>query len=281
MEEPNAFSSPVTRKERRNGLGALDSFTLRGKKAVVTGGFTGLGKQVAEAMLEAGADVAVCARRPEKWVDSYGELQGTAEKLGRRLKGSKCDVSSQSEVEQFFHEVAGHFGTVDILVNAAGIAWAAPPEEMKLDDWEKVIRINLTGTFLCSQTAGRLMIARKQGSIINMGSVVGLFGVDSQVLDAVAYSASKGGIIGLTRDLALKWATFNIRVNALVPGWFRTHMTEVVIRKGGERLLQGIPMRRLGSETDLKGAAIFLASDASSYVTGQLICVDGGVSAGH
>jgi NAD(P)-dependent dehydrogenase (short-subunit alcohol dehydrogenase family) len=261
--------------------GGLDLFSLKGKIAVVTGGFTGLGKQSAEALLEAGADVAVCARRPDKWAKSFGDLKKVAKRHERKLEGARCDVSSQAEVGRFFKEVREEFGRVDILVNAAGIAWASPPEETRLEDWEKVIKTNLTGTFLTSQTAGRMMIAQGEGSIINVSSVVGLWGVEGDVLDAISYSASKGGIIGFTRDLAIKWARFNVRVNALVPGWFRTHMTAVVVDRSREKLIQSIPMRRLGSETELKGAVVFLASGASSYVTGQLICVDGGLTAGR
>jgi NAD(P)-dependent dehydrogenase (short-subunit alcohol dehydrogenase family) len=256
-------------------------FSLEGRVAVVTGGYSGLGKQISEALLEAGADVAVCARRVEKWEDNYRILQSMAAKEGRRLLGSRCDVRVEADVQDFFGKVASEFGAANILVNAAGIAWAAPPEDMKLEDWEKVLQTNLTGTFLCSQAAGRTMIANRGGSIINVSSVLGMYGSNPQVLDAIAYAASKAGIIGFTRDLAVKWAAHNIRVNALVPGWFVTHMTEKVVQMRSDRLIKSIPLGRLGSSTDLKGATILLASDASSYITGQIICIDGGLTAGR
>ncbi len=259
----------------------MDFFSLSGKVAIVTGGYTGLGKQIAEGLLEAGANVAVCARRLDKWTDSFEDLKRLAIRYDKRLVGSRCDVSVQSDIQEFVGRVIKELGSIDILVNAAGVAWAAPPEDMSLEDWDKVIGTNLTGTFLCSQIVGRVMIHHGDGRIINVGSIAGLYGSDPAVLDAIAYSASKAGIIGFTKDLALKWARYNIRVNALVPGWFRTHLTEKVLDVKGEKLLELIPLRRLGSEIDLKGAAVFLASEASSYVTGQVICVDGGLTAGR
>ncbi|MEM0075533.1 MAG: 3-oxoacyl-ACP reductase FabG [Conexivisphaerales archaeon] len=259
----------------------LSIFELEGEKAVVTGGYTGIGRQMAEALLEAGADVAVCARRIERWKESYDELARVADNNHRILRGFRCDVSSEKEVEAFFNSVLGYFGSIDVLVNAAGIAWSAPALEMKLEDWEKVIRTNLTGTFLCSRTAARSMISRKKGSIINVSSVLGLFGSSPETLDAVGYTASKAGIIGLTKDLALKLAMYNIRVNAVAPGWFRTHMTDKLLEINGNRLLSQIPMGRFGSKDDLKGVTVFLASKASSYITGQVICVDGGLSSGR
>jgi gluconate 5-dehydrogenase len=255
-------------------------YSLDGKAAVVTGGFTGLGKQMAEGLLEGGANVAVCARRPRKWLHTYRTLKEVARQNRRKLLGSRCDVSVQSEVERFFERAVDELGSVDILVNAAGVAWVSSPEDMKLTDWNKVIGTNLTGTFLCSQAAGRIMIRNRTGSIINMSSVAGIFGSDPEVLDAISYTSSKAGIIGLTRDLAVKWAKHNIRVNTLAPGWFQTHLTQRVIDRSGDRLSRAIPMRRFGTDTELKGVTVFLASEASSYMTGQLICVDGGLTAG-
>lgn len=262
-------------------MNVKDLFDLSGKTAVVTGGFTGLGRQIAEGLLEAGADVAVCARRINKWNDSYEILKKKAASQNRKLIGSKCDVSIQKSVDDFFEHVFQEFNSVDVLVNAAGVAWAAAPQDMKLEDWEKVIQVNLTGTFLCSQSVGRKMINSGSGSIINLSSVVGLYGSDPEILDSIGYSSSKAGVIGFTKDLAMKWAKHNIRINALVPGWFRTHLTKDLLDKREETILRTIPMRRLGSEIELKGAAVFLSSSASSYITGQILCVDGGVTSGR
>ena len=160
-----------------------------------------------------------------------------------------------------------------------GSPGVAPFEEMRLADWHKVIETNLTGTFLFSQAAGRVMIAQGRGKVINMASVAGLGGAPPEVIQATAYHASKGAVLTLTKDLACKWAARNIQVNAIAPGWFPTHMSDWVIQHNKDRLLESIPLRRFGSENDLKGAAVFLASDASAYVTGQVLVVDGGQSA--
>jgi gluconate 5-dehydrogenase len=164
------------------------------------------------------------------------------------------------------------------LLNGAGISWGAPAEEMRLEHWNKVIETNLTGTFLCSQAVGKVMIGQKRGKIINIASVAGMAGSPPE-LQAIGYSASKGGVITFTRDLARKWAAHNIHVNAIAPGWFPTHMSAGVIERNKETLLKGIPLARFGSEDDLKGAAVFLASNASDFVTGQVLVVDGGQTA--
>lgn len=255
-----------------------DLFDLHGKVAVVTGGYTGLGNQMAEALLEAGADVAVCARKTERWEKSFKELQAKATAGKRKLLGVRCDVSVENDVKRLISETENNLGPVDILVNNAGIAWKAPPEEMKIEDWQKVMDVNLTGAFICSQIAGRLMIKRRQGVIINVSSVTGLYGVDSEVLDTIGYTSSKAGLIGFTRDLAVKWAKHGIRVNAILPGWFKTHLTEHVVQRSGEEIARRVPLRRLGGEYDLKGAVVYLASKASEYVTGQILIVDGGLT---
>src|SRR5208282_1022205 len=167
------------------------------------------------------------------------------------------------------------FGRIDILVNNAGTSWGAPVEAMTLEQWNKVIETNLTGTFLFSQAVGKVMIAQRRGKIINIASVAGLRGSPPS-FSAIGYSASKGGVIIFTKDLACKWGMHNIQVNAIAPGWFPTHMSEVVLERNKEAFLKRIPLRRFGSEHDLKGAAVFLASDASDYVTGHVLVVDGG-----
>ncbi len=256
-----------------------DLFDLRGRVAVVTGGYIGLGKQMAEALLEAGADVCVCARRVERWQDSFKELEDKAIREGRRVLGVRCDVSVAKDVAALHSRAESALGPVDILVNNAGVAWKASPQEMKIEDWKRVIEVNLTGAFICSQTIGRTMIQRRKGTVINVSSIAGLRGTDEEILDAIGYNSSKAALIGFTRDLSSKWAKHNIRVNAIVPGWFHTHLTESVVQRSGEELVRRIPLKRLGDEEDLKGAVVYLASDASKYVTGQTLIVDGGLSA--
>jgi gluconate 5-dehydrogenase len=170
------------------------------------------------------------------------------------------------------------FGRIDILINNAGASWGAPVEEMRLEHWNKVIETNLTGTFLCSQAVGKIMLKQKRGKIINVASIAGLNGAPPEI-QAIGYHASKGGVITFTKDLACKWATHNIQVNAIAPGWFPTHMSHWVLEHYKDFLLERIPQRRFGGEDDLKGAAVFLASDASAYVTGHVLVVDGGQSA--
>jgi gluconate 5-dehydrogenase len=170
-----------------------------------------------------------------------------------------------------------HFGRIDILINNAGTSWGAPIEEMHLEHWNKVMETNLTGTFLCCQAVGKPMTAQKRGAIINIASTAGLRG-SSPDFHAIGYHASKGGVIAFTKDLARKWAIHNIRVNAIAPGWFPTHMSETVIERNRQNFLKGIPLGRFGSENDLKGVAVFLASEASGFVTGDVLVVDGGQS---
>jgi gluconate 5-dehydrogenase len=163
-------------------------------------------------------------------------------------------------------------------VNNAGISWGAPVEEMRLEDWNNVIETNLTGTFLCAQAVGKVMIKQGRGKIVNIASVAGLGGAPP-ALPAIGYHASKGGVISFTKDLACKWAPHNIQVNAIAPGWFPTHMSSRVLDHNRELFLSQIPLHRFGNEHDLKGSAVFLASDASDYVTGHVLVVDGGQSA--
>lgn len=250
-------------------------FDLSGRVALVTGGSIGLGRQVAQAFAEMGADVILCARKRERCDQAAKELQP----LGVRTLALGCDVTNPDQVHEVVNRAISQFGRIDILVNNAGISWGAPFEDMRLADWHKVIETNLTGTFLFSQAVGKRMIERRNGKIINMASVAGLGGAPAEVVQATAYHASKGAVITLTKDLACKWAPHNIQVNAIAPGWFPTHMSDWVITHKKDRLLESIPAGRFGGEDDLKGAAIFLASDASAYVTGHVLVVDGGQSA--
>ena len=250
-------------------------FDLTGRVAIITGGSIGLGRQMAEALAEMGANLALCARKKERCEQAAHDM----EKLGARALALACDVKDQSSVQQLVETTFAHFGRLDILINNAGISWGAPAEQMTLAEWNKVIEVNLTGTFLCAQAAGRIMLKQERGKIINMASVAGLRGAPPETVQAIGYHASKGGVISFTRDLAVKWARHNIQVNAIAPGWFPTHMSDWVIENKKDYLLGHIPARRFGSDCDLKGAAVYLASDASAYVNGHVLVVDGGQSA--
>jgi gluconate 5-dehydrogenase len=229
---------------------------------------------MAEGLAEMGADVVLCARKEERCHKAAEELQ----QLGVKAIALRCDVKSPDSIQEMVEATLSQFGRIDVLINNAGISWAAPVEEMRLEDWNKVIETNLTGTFLCAQAVGKVMIRQGRGKIINIASVAGLGGAPAE-LPAIGYHASKGGVISFTKDLACKWASHNIQVNAIAPGWFPTHMSNRVLEHHEELFLSHIPLRRFGNEHDLKGAAVFLASDASNYVTGHVLVVDGGQSA--
>ena len=247
---------------------------LTGRVAIITGGSIGLGRQMAEGLAEMGANLVLCARQAERCQEAAEELQH----LGIKAMSLACDVRSQASVQELVEATISQFGKIDILINNAGISWGAPVEEMRLDDWKKVIETNLTGSFLCAQAVGRIMIRQGRGKIINIASVAGLGGAPPE-LPAIGYHASKGGVISFTKDLACKWAVHNIQINAIAPGWFPTHMSSRVIERHKELFLSHIPSRRFGNEHDLKGAAVFLASDAANYVTGHVLVVDGGQTA--
>jgi gluconate 5-dehydrogenase len=250
-------------------------FDLSGKVAIVTGGATGVGQQMAEALAEMGANLVLCARKVERCEEAAAQLS----QLGVKAIGLRCDVTNQDEVNVLVEKTKAEFGRIDILVNNAGVTWAAPPESMSLKDWQKVINTNVTGTFLCSQAAGRVMIEQGGGKIINIASVAGFLGSPSELADVIAYSTSKGALVMFTRDLACKWAKYNINVNAIAPGWFPTHMSEWVLEHRGEVIKPLIPLARFGGPDDLKGAVVYLASAASDYMTGQVLVIDGGLSA--
>jgi NAD(P)-dependent dehydrogenase (short-subunit alcohol dehydrogenase family) len=244
---------------------------LTGRVAIITGGSIGLGRQMAEGLAEMGASLVLCARKKER-------CEGAAEELkvfGVATLALACDVTNPASIQNVVQITLSQFKRIDILINNAGTSWGAPAEEMRLEQWNKVLETNLTGTFLCSQAVGKIMIGQKRGKIINVASIAGMVGSPPE-LQAIGYSASKGGVITFTRDLARKWASHNIHVNAIAPGWFPTHMSGGVIERNRENLLKSIPLGRFGSEDDLKGAAVFLASRASDFVTGHVLVVDGG-----
>jgi NAD(P)-dependent dehydrogenase (short-subunit alcohol dehydrogenase family) len=255
-------------------VNARQLFDLSGRVALITGGSIGLGRQMAEGLAEMGANLALCARKLERCQEAAGQLAG----LGVKTLALGCDVKDPMSIQGVVVLTLQNFGRIDILINNAGVSWGAPAEEMTLEQWNKVIDTNLTGTFLFSQAVGKAMIRQGNGKIINMASVAGLGGASSD-LQAIGYHASKGGVIAFTKDLACKWAAHNIQVNAIAPGWFPTHMSNWVLEHHKDSLLKKIPLHRFGSDHDLKGAAIFLASDASAYVTGHVLVVDGGQTA--
>lgn len=253
---------------------ASPMFDLTGRTAIVTGGSVGLGRQMAEGLAQMGANLVLCARKRERCLKAAEELS----RFGSQVVALGCDVKDTAGIQEVVDASVRQFGRIDILVNNAGTSWGAPVETMTLEQWNRVIETNLTGTFLFSQAVGRVMIGQGRGKIINIASIAGLRG-SSPKLPAIGYSASKGGLIIFTKDLACKWGMHNIQVNAIAPGWFPTDMSEKVIERNKEALLAGIPLGRFGGPDDLKGAAIFLASDASNFVTGHVLVVDGGQSA--
>ncbi|MDF1508769.1 SDR family oxidoreductase [Robertmurraya sp. DFI.2.37] len=250
-------------------------FSLQGKTAIVTGGGRGLGEQIATAYAEAGANIVLCSRKLENCLEVSEKLKG----LGVETLALKCDITNKEEVDHVIEETLKKFGRIDILVNNSGASWGAPAEEMPLEAFYKVINVNVVGTFLMSQAAGKVMIQQNYGKIINIASVAGLKGSRPEVMDAIGYNTSKGGVISFTRDLAVKWGPKGIYVNAIAPGFFPTKMSRVIIEKGGDQIFEATPLRKFGSDHDLKGVALFLASAASDFVTGETIAVDGGTSA--
>jgi NAD(P)-dependent dehydrogenase (short-subunit alcohol dehydrogenase family) len=253
----------------------MELFDLSGKTAIVTGGGKGIGRQMADGLAEAGANIVVCARQAERCEQAASEL----EQLGVRALGLGCDVRDPEQVAAVVERTVADFGGVDILVNNAGTVWGALAEDMPLEGWQKVVDVNLTGVFLFSQAAGRAMIAGNGGAIVNIASVSGLHGAPPEIVNTVVYHATKGGVIAFTRDLAWKWAQHGIRVNAIAPGWFPSDMANFVLDNAGDELVRRVPLRRFGGPEDLKGPVVFLASDASAYVTGHTLVVDGGQSA--
>lgn len=250
-------------------------FDLSGKTAIVTGGGRGLGEQIAEGFAEAGANIVLCSRKKE----NCDEVADRLKELGVEVLTFKCDITNPEEVQTVVEETIQRFGKIDILVNNSGATWGAPVEEMPLEAFQKVVNVNVVGTFLMSQAVGKAMLVEKQGKIINIASVAGLKGSNPELMDAIGYNSSKGGVISFTKDLAVKWGPRGIHVNAIAPGFFPTKMSKVLIERNSDRFLQRTPLRKFGSDSDLKGVALFLASGASNFITGETIAVDGGTTA--
>jgi gluconate 5-dehydrogenase len=256
-------------------MGTPKLFDLSGKAAIVTGGGRGLGFGLAEGLAEAGCDLMLCSRKVANCEEAAGKLK----QLDVNAVGKKCDITDSSDVAELRDAALKAFGRIDILINNSGAAWGAAVEDYPLEGWQKVINVNVTGTFLCSQIIGKSMIDEGHGKIINMSSIFGTVGAPSNVMDAIAYNTSKGAVEAFTKDLAVKWAKHNICVNSIAPSFIETDLTRETMEKGGRHILDLVPMGRFGVPEDLKGAAIFLSSAASDYITGTTIYVDGGYRA--
>jgi gluconate 5-dehydrogenase len=246
-------------------------FDLSGRVAIVTGGSRGLGEEMAEGLAEAGASLMLCARR-EEW------LRPTVDRMreaGVPVDGALCDVSKADQVQAVVDKTLEAFGTIDILINNAGVSWGEPPETLPLDKWQKVIDINLTGAFLFAQAVSRHMLGREYGRIVNIASIAAVH-ASVHGPHYAAYAASKAGLIGLTRELAASWGRKNIRVNAIAPGFFHSRLADPAIPLAEPSIRATSPIPRVGAAGELKGVAVFLAADASNYITGQVIVVDGG-----
>jgi gluconate 5-dehydrogenase len=256
-------------------MNVKELFSLKGRAALITGGSRGLGLQMAEALGEMGAKVAITARKKDELDEAVSHLK----KLGIEATPFVCDIGKRDQIAPLADAVLKKFGQVDVLVNNAGATWGAPAEDHPVEGWDKLVSVNLTGAFLLSQQiAKRSMIPGKWGRIINTASVAGLIASDPRVARTVAYNATKHGLVGLTRQLAAEWGEHGITVNAICPGFFPSKMTRATLDSMSKLLIEVTPTGRLGNDEDLKGLAVLLASEASRHITGQAIAVDGGAT---
>jgi NAD(P)-dependent dehydrogenase (short-subunit alcohol dehydrogenase family) len=247
-------------------------FDLTGRVAVVTGASSGLGVTFAEGLASAGASVVLAARR----MDRIEALRKKLESSGAKALAVECDVSKEASVDALVGATVDRFGTVDVLVNNAGVARVRPALDEAPADFRDVLDTNLVGAFTCAQRFGRVMVENRKGSIINIASILGFVGIG--LVPQASYAASKGGLVNLTRELATQWARLGIRVNAIAPGWFPSEMAaDMVETEDGQKFIRRrTPMGRAGNPSELLGVLLLLASDASSFMTGQIIAVDGG-----
>ncbi len=249
-------------------------FDLSGKVALVTGGSRGLGLQMAHALGEMGATLAIAARKENELASAKTELIAA----GYNAEYFVADLSSMEAAQNLAKAVITKFSQVDILINNAGASWGANAEDYPADAWNKVINVNLNGTFFLTQAVGKLsMVPRKTGKIITIASIAGLQG-NPPPMYTIAYNTTKGGLVNFTRALAAEWGQHGINVNAIAPGFFPSKMSAGLLNVMGKSIVDGTPLKRLGGEEDLKGAAVFLASDASRHMTGQILAIDGGAS---
>ena len=249
-------------------------FNLKGKVALVTGGNGGLGLGMALGLAEAGANIAIAARNPDKTSDAIKQIEG----IGVRAISVPTDVTKETEIESMISQTLDKLGQIDILVNNSGVTMRKEPEDLSGDEWDHVLNVNLRACFLASKTVYPHMRDRGSGKIINIGSMTSIFGGGGS---GAPYSSSKGGIVQLSKSLAVAWAKDNIQSNAILPGWFTTELTAAIPERQKERyqlISSRIPAGRWGEPEELAGVAVFLASPASDYVTGSVIAVDGGYS---
>jgi len=251
-------------------------FDLSGRVAIVTGGSRGLGLQMAEALGEMGAKVAITARKAKELSEASAQLQ----QKGIEVLVHACDLSDPAAAQPLVDAVMAQWGRIDILVNNAGTTWGAPMEEHPLEAWQKVINLNLTAMFVLTQAVGKAaMIPRRSGKIINIASIAGLSGTEPEFMPTIAYNTSKAGVINFTKSVACEWGKYNIHVNAIAPGVFPSKMSHGMIDRSEKYILDHTPLRRMGTDADLKGVTVLLASDASDFMTGTVIPVDGGFAA--
>jgi gluconate 5-dehydrogenase len=251
-----------------------DLFGLSGKVAIVTGTSRGLGQYFATALAKAGADLVITSRK----LSALTEFKQQIESLGRKALPVQLDVLSQSDIENMVRVAVKEYGKIDILVNNAGMNIRKPTTEVTQQDWDAVLDTNLKGSFFCAQAVAKEMIKRKYGRIINIGSCTCVFGMEG----IAAYSASRGAILSMTRTLAAEWGKYGVTVNVLAPGWFKTAQNAVLYENKDwvNYITSRIPLNRVGQPNDLDGAVVFLASDASEYITGQMLLIDGGFTTG-
>ena len=251
---------------------------LTGRSALVTGGSRGLGLQIAEALGEAGAKILLTSRKAGDLEEAAAHLQDR----GIDTRWIAADASQPAEIQRVADEAMQRLGHIDILVNNAGATWGAAMEDYPLEAWDKVMNLNIRSVFLMCQAIGRMsMIPRKRGRIINVASIAGLSGAREPV-KYIAYGTSKGAVVNFTRTLAAEWGPYGINVNALAPGFFPSKMTKGLLDTlGADNMAAHAPLKRIGDDDDLKGAALLFASDAGKHITGQILAVDGGVSIVH
>ena len=251
-------------------------FDLSGQVALITGGSGELGMQIAEALGEYGARILLAARKPDRLDSAVARLRAQA----IDASAIACDLSQSGAAEVLVEEIARQHGRLDILVNNAGATWGAPMADYPLEGWNKVLDLNVTAMFLLAQAAGRqCFLPQGHGKILNVASIAGLRGHHPQMVGTIAYNTAKGAVINFTRALAAEWGPHNVNVNALAPGFFPSKMTAATLDLHGEDLIDRTPLGRLGGPADLKGAALLLASAAGRHISGQILAVDGGMTA--